>query len=165
MINMIVAISRNMIIGRDNELPWGIVREDRKHFKDITTGHTVVMGRKTYESIGRPLPDRRNIVLSHKDIKIPGVEVVHSVNDILLLDCENPDDDIFIIGGGWVYREFLDYTKRIFVTKFDEFFDGDTYFPADRLTRDKWVITDETYHVTQDKHYSMYFSTLERIDI
>ena len=124
MINIIVAYANNRVIGKDGKIPWRLPH-DSQHFKRITSGHIVVMGRKTFESIGRPLPHRRNIVLtSSTTFAAPGVEVMHSKDDVLALD------DVFIIGGASIYRQFLDVADRLYITEIALEIDGDTFFPA-----------------------------------
>ncbi len=125
MIKIIVAISKNRIIGDSNKLIWNLPA-DLKRFKDITTGHPIVMGRKTYESIGRPLPNRRNIIITRdQNYTIDGCEVVNSIEEALLLT----GNDCFIIGGGEIYRQSLNIVDRIYMTVIDEDFYGDTSFP------------------------------------
>ena len=124
MISIIVAYANNRVIGKDGKIPWRLP-DDSRHFKRITSGHTVVMGRKTFESIGRPLPQRRNIVLTGSTtFAAPGVEVMHSKDDVLALD------DVFIIGGANVYQQFLDVADRLYITEIASEIDGDTFFPA-----------------------------------
>jgi dihydrofolate reductase len=124
MINIIVAYANNRVIGKDGKIPWRLP-DDLQHFKRITSGHIVVMGRKTFESIGRPLPHRRNIVLTSSiTFAAPGVEVMHSKDDVLALD------DVFIIGGASIYRQFLDVADRLYITEIALEIDGDTFFPA-----------------------------------
>jgi dihydrofolate reductase len=123
MINIIVAYDKNLAIGKDNTLVWR-QSADLKRFKELTTGHTVVMGRKTYESIGRPLPNRRNIVITRQDIKIDGVEIINSIEDI-----KNIKEDIFIIGGGEIYKNCLILADRVFATEIDCEIEADTWFP------------------------------------
>src|SRR5437588_12952568 len=107
MISIIVAYANGRVIGKDGKIPWHLP-DDIQHFKRITSGHIVVMGRKTFESIGRPLPQRRNIVLtSSTTLAPPGVEVVHNKYDVLALD------DVFIIGGESIYRQFLEVAQRL----------------------------------------------------
>src|SRR2546430_10699451 len=109
MINIIVAYANGRVIGKDGKIPWHLP-DDIQHFKRITSGHIVVMGRKTFASIGRPLPHRRNIVLtSNKSLATPGVEVVHHKDDVLALG------DVFIIGGGSVYMEVLEGEQRAYL--------------------------------------------------
>jgi dihydrofolate reductase len=123
MINIIVAASLNNVIGKDNKLIWR-QSADLKRFKELTTGKTVVMGRKTYDSIGKPLPNRRNIVITLQDIEIPGCEVVHSLEDALKVD-----DEIFILGGGEIYQKSIILANKIFLTRILTEIEGDTYFP------------------------------------
>ena len=129
MISMIVAVDKNLCIGKNNTLPFDI-KEDMKWFKEKTVGKTIVMGRKTYESIGKPLPNRTNIVLSRDTkLKIDSVEVVNDYQDIIkraLLYREQ----IVIIGGSEIYKLFLPYSHKLYVTFIDtEVEDGDTFFP------------------------------------
>jgi len=124
MINIIVAASLNNVIGKDNKLLWR-QSADLKRFKELTTGKTVVMGRKTYDSIGKPLPNRRNIVISRQDIEIPGCEVVHSLEEALILH-----DEIFILGGGEIYQKSIILANKIFLTLIQTEIEGDTYFPV-----------------------------------
>jgi dihydrofolate reductase len=132
MINIIVAYDRNLAIGKDNTLVWR-QSADLKRFKELTTGHTVVMGRKTYESIGKPLPNRRNIVITRQDIKIDGVEIVNSIEDI-----KNIKEDIFIIGGGEIYEKSIVFADRLYVTEIDCEIDADTWFP--KIDLNLWEI-------------------------
>lgn len=123
MINIIVAYANGYVIGKEGKIPWHLP-DDLMHFKNITSGHTVVMGRKTFETLGRPLPNRRNVVLTHnKDINLPGVEVVHSKDKVLALG------SVFIIGGANVYKQFLEEAERLYITEIACDIDGDTYFP------------------------------------
>lgn len=127
MINIIVATSKNNQIGSNNQLPWHIP-EDLKYFKEKTNGHMVVMGRKTYESIGRPLPNRKNIVLTRDlDFKPDGVTVIHSFEQALIM-CTK-EENSFIIGGGEIYELFLPFANRLYITMVDQVIDGDTAFP------------------------------------
>lgn len=125
MIKIIVAMSRNRVIGNANTLIWHLP-EDLKRFKELTTGNTIVMGRKTYESIGRPLPNRRSIIITRDtNYQVEGCEVVNSLEEALLLS----NNDCFIIGGGEIYRQALDKADRIYLTHIDKEFEGDTTFP------------------------------------
>ena len=127
MISIIAAVSENGVIGVDNKLPW-YIPEDLKRFKKLTKGNVVIMGRKTYESIGKPLPDRINIVVSrNKDLKIPGCLVVNSI--VQAIKKAGSDKDIFIIGGGEIYNSGIIYAKRIYLTKVHQEVKGDTKFP------------------------------------
>jgi dihydrofolate reductase len=125
MIKIIVATSKNGVIGNDNSLIWHLPA-DLKHFKNLTTNNTIVMGRKTYESIGKALPNRRNIIITRQEDYNPeDCEVVSSLEEALLLCAEN----CFIIGGGQIYKQSIDMADKIYLTLIDEEFEGDTYFP------------------------------------
>ena len=125
MINIIVAMSKNRVIGNNNTLIWHLP-EDLKRFKALTTGNTIVMGRKTYESIGKPLPNRRSIIITRDtNYKVDGCEVVNSLEEALELSNNN----CFIIGGGEIYRQALDKADRIYLTRINKDFEGDTTFP------------------------------------
>lgn len=126
-LSIIVAAAENNVIGNKNALIWH-VSADLKHFKQLTTGHTVVMGRKTYESIGRALPNRRNIVISRNpDFRPEGCEVVPEIAEALRLTAD--EDEVFIIGGGTVYREMWDKADRLYLTLVHATPEGDTSIP------------------------------------
>lgn len=125
MISIIVATSKNRVIGNNNSLIWKLPA-DLKRFKQITTGNTIVMGRKTYESIGKPLPNRRNIIITRDtNYLVDNCEIVNSIEEALML-CNN---DCFIIGGGEIYKQSIDIADKIYLTLVQEDFEGDTYFP------------------------------------
>jgi dihydrofolate reductase len=125
MISIIVATSKNRVIGSNNSLIWKLPA-DLKRFKQITTGSTIVMGRKTYESIGKPLPNRRNIIITRDtNYLVDNCEIVNSLEEALML-CNN---DCFIIGGGEIYKQSIDIADKIYLTLVQEDFEGDTYFP------------------------------------
>lgn len=126
MISIIVAVAENGVIGDKNALLWHI-REDLQHFKAVTTGHPVVMGRKTYESLGRPLPNRRNVVITRQELTIAGCEVVHSLDEALALF--SSDEEVFIIGGAQIYAEVLPRADRFYLTRVEHPYEGDTRFP------------------------------------
>ena len=127
-ISIIVAVANNGVIGKDNQLLW-YIPEDLKRFKSITTGHPVIMGRKTWESLKiKPLPNRRNIVITHSTYIVPtGVYIAHSVEEALKL-CD-PAHENFVIGGETIYRAFLAVANTIYYTKVEADFEGDTHFP------------------------------------
>lgn len=126
-ISLIVAMDENGLIGRDNGLPWRLPN-DLKHFKQTTMGKPLIMGRKSFESIGRPLPGRRNIVLTRDpDWSAEGVEVAADINDAIAL--AGDVDEVMIIGGAQVYAQVLEHADRIYLTRVHERFDGDTHFP------------------------------------
>lgn len=131
-LSIISAIGKNNEIGRKNELLWNLPA-DMKHFKETTQGHTVVMGQKTFESIGRPLPNRRNIIITlDKNYKNNDIEIVHSKEELkaLLNKTTKDNEEVFIIGGGQIYRLFMDIVDKLYITHVDASFpDADTFFP------------------------------------
>lgn len=144
MINIIVAYDKNLAIGKDNTLVWR-QSADLKRFKELTTGNTVVMGRKTFESIGKPLPNRRNIVITRQDIQIEGVEIIKSIEEI-----KNIEEDIFIIGGGEIYKSCLIFADRIFATEIDCEIEADTWFIDFNMS--EWVVESKSEHKSDEKN-------------
>ena len=144
MINIIVAYDKNLGIGKDNTLVWR-QSADLKRFKELTTGNTVVMGRKTFESIGKPLPNRRNIVITRQDIQIEGVEIIKSIEEI-----KNIEEDIFIIGGGEIYKSCLIFADRIFATEIDCEIEADTWFIDFNMS--EWVVESKSEHKSDEKN-------------
>ncbi|BCU77810.1 dihydrofolate reductase [Luteolibacter sp. LG18] len=143
----VVAMTPERIIGRAGTLPWHLP-EDLAFFKRTTSGHPIVMGRKTYESIGRPLPKRRNIVLTRdRGWSAPGVEVIHAPDELLALD--GLGEQVFIIGGAEIYAAFMDLTDELLVSHVFEAHAGDTRFPdfADVFPRSEVVETHEAFEV------------------
>jgi dihydrofolate reductase len=129
-LSLIVAMTEKRVIGVENRLPWRIPADLRK-FKEVTLGRPIIMGRKTYDSIGRPLPGRRNIVVSRDPgLRIEGAEVVHSLEAALRLAAEHEDGEIFVIGGSSLFAEALPLADRLYVTWVKQDIAGDTYFPA-----------------------------------
>ncbi len=127
-LSLIVAVTQNGAIGKDNDLLWHI-SDDLKHFKSLTTGHPVIMGRRTFESLPfKPLPKRRNIVLTHDtSFSYEGVEVVHSVEEIM--QAIQGEEEAFVIGGAAIYKLLLPYVSRLYLTWVYQDFEADTYFP------------------------------------
>lgn len=147
MISIIVAVAQNGVIGGDNKLLWHI-SEDLKRFKAITSGHAVIMGRKTFESLGRPLPNRRNIVISRNEAYRPeGVEVVGSLDAAAELCAD--DGEAFVIGGGQIYAQAMDIADRLYVTWVGHDYEGDTHFPE--IDPAEWVLTSEEAHERGEK--------------
>ena len=159
-VSIVVAASTNGVIGRGGRLPWHI-SEDLKHFKAVTLGHPIIMGRLTWESIGRPLPGRQNIVIStREDFHAEGCSVVSSPAEALRV--AGDADEVMVIGGGQIYELFLPITERIYLTRVDAEIDGDTFFPA--LDPDEWrVIASETCAAGEGREYGFSFQTLERV--
>lgn len=136
---LIAAVGRNGVIGRDNDLPWRI-REDLQRFKQLTLGHTLVMGRKTYDSIGRPLPGRRTVVVTRQpDWSADGVDVTHSVEEALKYD-----GTLYVAGGGEIYRQALPYADTLELTEVDQSPDGDVTFPV--IDPNAWTETARDPH-------------------
>lgn len=156
MISIIVAMDLNNVIGKDNGLIWHIPG-DLKNFKKITTGYPIVMGRKTFESIGRPLPNRKNIILTKNvDYNINGCDIYNSIDQILKF---SEDKEVFIIGGAEIYKLFLPYTDIIYMTLVHDKFDGDTFFPI--LNADEWDLIELT-HPNIEGEYVYDFRVLKR---
>ena len=128
-INIIAAIGKNNELGKNNDLIWKF-KEDMKFFKETTIGHPVVMGRKTFESLPNVLPNRKNIVISRSEIINNEIEVYKSIRDFLV-KYKKYNDDVFIIGGAMIYKEFIDIASKVYLTEIeDECKDADVYFPA-----------------------------------
>ncbi len=158
MISLIVAMDNNRLIGKENDLPWRLPA-DLQYFKQTTTGHTIVMGRKTFESIGKPLPNRSNVILTgNKDYYHEGVKVIHSVDDLMSLEEES---ELFVIGGATVYEQTMNVATRLYVTHIEEAFEGDTYFPE--IDSSVWKEVSKKQGVKDEKNpYVYYFTVYER---
>ncbi|WP_295769075.1 dihydrofolate reductase [uncultured Mucilaginibacter sp.] len=157
-INIVVAIATNNAIGKDNELLWHLPN-DLKHFRQLTTGHSIIMGRKTYDSVGKPLPKRRNIIVTRQEINIEGCEVVHSIDEALAL-CKN-EPEVDIIGGAEIYTQTLPLVNRIYLTIVHQDFNADAYFP--QLNKNEWKETArENFEADEIHAYPYSFITLER---
>ena len=163
MISIIVAMAKNGVIGKAGDLPWRL-SADLKHFAKITTGQTVVMGRKTYESIvkrlGHALPNRNNVILTlQADFKAPDCTVVHSVDELIKI-FPTSGKEIFIIGGGEIYKQFLPVAGGLYVTEVATECDGDTFFPP--YNKEDWkVVSSETH--AKDERNSADFTFLELV--
>lgn len=146
-LTLIAAVAKNRVIGHENTLPWQLP-EDLRHFKTLTLGHPIIMGRKTWASIGRPLPGRTNIVITRDPgFTANGVMVVHSLQDAIDRATVGTDE-IFIIGGAEIYRQALPLARRLQLTEIDRDYTGDTFFPEwDRL---EWIETRRECHQSGD---------------
>jgi len=157
-VSAIVAIGENNAIGKNNQLLWHMPN-DLKHFKEVTSGRTIIMGRKTFDSVGKPLPKRRNIVVTRQDITIHGCEVVKSVEDAIAL-CKG-EDVVFIGGGAEIYKLAMPLTNRIYLTIIHKSFDADTFFP--QIDKKEWKETSREDFQPDEKNPLPYsFITLER---
>jgi dihydrofolate reductase len=155
MISMIWAMGRSREIGKNNRLPWHLPN-DLKHFKEVTYGKTVIMGSKTFESLGKALPGRRNIVITLEKIEAPGCELVYSIEEAL-----EKADDAFIIGGASIYKQFLPYTNRLYITRIEHDFDADIFFPEFDL--EEWKLIKREKGIKDEKNpYEYYFEVYER---
>ena len=142
-LSLIAAVAANGVIGSDNALPWRLP-EDLKHFKALTLGHPVIMGRKTYEPIGRPLPGRRNIVVTRNpDYRAEGCETRNTL-EAALATCQYDGAEIFVIGGAQVYAAALPLAQRLYLTEIHAGFAGDAHFPA--FDRNTWRETARERH-------------------
>lgn len=157
-ISIIVAMDRNRVIGKDNKLPWRLPAE-LASFKKITMGHPIIMGRKTHESIGRPLPGRTNIVMTRDPVyQAEGCQVVHSLDETLRIADER---EAFVIGGAEMIRLFFPYTSKLYITWIDHEFEGDTFFPA--FDETQWTLISEEPGVTDEKNpYTYFFKVYQR---
>lgn len=158
LISAVVATAENYAIGKNNQLLW-YLPNDLKHFKDITSSHTVIMGRKTYDSMGKPLPNRRNIVITRQYMQIEGCEVVNSVEQALKL-CQG-EQEVFIIGGAEIYKLAMPLTNRIYLTLVHQSFEADAFFPA--ISTSEWAETSRTDFEADEKNKIPYsFITLDK---
>ena len=157
-VSIIAAVARNGIIGRDNVMPWHL-SDDLKHFRALTTGYPIIMGRRTHESIGRPLPKRRNIVISRDPAFVaPGCEVMPALEAALIACSDAPE--IFVIGGAQLYAAALALADRLQLTEIHADFDGDTRFP--QFDRRQWRETARE-HGRAEADFGYDFVTYERI--
>ncbi|MCX7122055.1 MAG: dihydrofolate reductase [Gammaproteobacteria bacterium] len=151
-ISLIVAKSKNHVIGNNNQLPWHLPA-DLKHFKRVTMGKPIIMGRKTFESIGKPLPGRRNIIISRdKTHMINGCDVFYSLEDAL--SAVKAEPEIMIIGGANLFFQTQSIATTIYLTVIDAEFQGDAFFPA--LNHDVWQLTTEEKHFPDEKNLYSY---------
>lgn len=157
-LSLIVAVAENGVIGDKNALLWHI-SEDLKHFKSITTGHPIVMGRRTYESLGRPLPNRTNVVITRQGLEIPGCTVVHSLQEAVGLF--PAEEEVFVIGGAQIYAEALPLARRFYLTRVFHAYEGDTRFPA-WDERDWRLVESESFPHGKDFPHPFAFETWER---
>lgn len=158
-LSLIVAMAENRVIGKDNALPWRLPA-DLRRFRRLTTGRPVIMGRRSYESIGRPLPERTNIVVTRRPAyQAPGCLIAHTLDDALSLARGAPET--FVIGGADIYGQTLERADRIYLTLVHAQVPGDTFFPA--FDMNGWSETGREVHAADDSHgYRYSFVTLER---
>ena len=159
-ISIIAALAENRVIGVNNALPWRLPN-DLKHFRRLTTGHAIILGRKNYESIGKPLPERTNIIITrNRDFRADGCLIAHSLDEALALAKNDPE--IFVIGGAEIYRAALARTNRLYLTRVHATIAGDTYFPE--FDETEWREISRERHERDERHaYAYSFVVLERI--
>ena len=159
LLTMIAAAAENNALGKDNDLIWHI-SDDLKRFKRLTSGHAIIMGRKTFESMPKALPNRTNIVLTNKrDYQPEGATVVHSIEDALALVKKDPQP--FIIGGGEIYRLFMPYCDRIELTRVHHNFEADVFFPEIDLNQWKEIAREEI-KASEEQAYNYSYITFEK---
>ncbi|TMW72473.1 dihydrofolate reductase [Alteribacter natronophilus] len=159
MISMIAAMDENNVIGRNNDLPWNLPN-DLAWFKRVTSGHTVVMGRKTFESIGKALPNRKNIVVtSNEDFEAEDVEVWHDLDKVKQFS--QTEEEVMVLGGQKIFEQLIDFADRLYVTRIHHTFEGDTYFPP--ISAQIWEVA-QTYDgkTDADNEYAHTFYVYER---
>ena len=161
-ISFIVAASENNVIGKDNKLPW-CLPTDMRYFKNVTWGMPVIMGRKSFESLGKALKGRTNIVVSrNKDWKAPEAQVVQTIDQAITLAAQSDAKEIFIIGGAEIFRSALPSADRIYLTLVHGNFDGDAFFPE--MTRSDWKLVSNRDSEADEKNpYALSFQVWERI--
>lgn len=160
-ISFVVAAATNNAIGKDGKLPWHLPN-DMKHFKNVTWGMPVLMGRKTFDSLGKPLPGRKNIVLTrHPTWKVEGTVAVKKMEDALFVAKETDSKELMVIGGGEIYKTLFDKAKRIYLTRVEAEPEADTFFPS--LNPKEWNLISQQNHEADEKNaYNYSFQVWER---
>ena len=160
-ISCIVAKSRNNVIGSDNNIPW-YLPVDLQFFKKTTLGHHIIMGRNCYESIGKPLPKRTNIIITRDAYFISSVCLVaRSIDEALKIAYDNGEKEVFIIGGGQIYQQTKDLWDKLYLTDVDLVIEGDVYFPE--IHADQWNLVSEETHLKDEKNeFNCVFKTMVR---
>jgi dihydrofolate reductase len=153
-LKILVAFDENRVIGKNNTLIWHLPA-DLKRFKTLTTGHVIIMGRKTFESIGKPLPNRTSIVISRQtDLQIDGAIIAHSVEEAILKAKSITREDIYIVGGAEIYALSLPLADQILVTQLHDIFEGDAYFPE--IPTETFEVTEKERGITDEKNAYQY---------
>ncbi len=160
-VSAIVATAKNNVIGKDNDIPW-YLPADLKYFKRCTLNHHIIMGRKSYESIGRPLPKRTNIVVTRDPFYVvSNCLVAHSVDEALKMALDNSEQEAFIIGGGEIYKLAMPFVDRLYLTEVDAAVDGTVFFPE--INMDEWELKSEEPHKADEKNeFDYVFKIFER---
>ena len=157
----IVAVADNGVIGRDNAMPWHL-RSDLQRFKQLTLNKPVIMGRKTFQGLGKALPGRKNIMITRQvGWNAEGIAVVNNIDDALKLAGETDAKEVFVIGGGEIYKMFFERAQRIYLTRIHAEPEGDTFFPA--LDSKEWkLIRTDTHEADEKNHFAYSFEVWER---
>lgn len=160
--SIIVAKAENNVIGKDNDLIWHMPA-DLKHFKSTTTGHYIIMGRKTFEAMKGPLPGRTSIVITrNKNYKAAGCIIVGNLQEAFDIGNENKQEEVFVLGGGEIYKVAMEHCDKIYLTEIKATFDGDTYFPE--INKKKWKETSREDHNADEKNpYDYSFLELAKL--
>jgi len=149
-ISLVVAAAQNGVIGSNGKMPWHLPA-DLKHFKNVTWGLPIIMGRKTFESLGKPLPGRQNIVITRNiDFRPDGVQVAAGPEQALSLASETDSNEVCVIEGGEIYKIFFEKANRIYLTRVQASMEGDTYFPSFDLKQ--WALTSQLHHPADEKN-------------
>ncbi len=160
-VSAIVAVANDNVIGRNNDIPW-YLPADLKYFKRTTLNHHIIMGRKTFQSIGKPLPKRTNIVITRNPFfAASNVLIANSIEEALTIADENQEEECFIIGGGQIYERSLPFLDRIYLTEVDLKVEGDIHFP--RIDLEKWQLTSCIHHEADEKNEHNY--TFKRYEL
>lgn len=159
--SLVVAVGQNNVIGNQGDIPWrGGMPSDMRRFRDLTIGHPVIMGRLTFESIGSPLRERTNIVISRRVLEIAGCVVARNVEEALERADEIDPGNSFVIGGSRIYRDALPFLDRMYITEIDGSFPGDTYFPA--IPEGEWSLTHKERITDRTDDFDSTFLIYER---
>lgn len=162
MISLLYAMDRNRAIGYNNDLPWRLPN-DLKFFKNLTTSNTIIMGRKTFDSMRRPLPNRENVIVTRdRSFSVEGCEVIYSIDPVIEWSKHNPEKEYFVIGGADIFKQLLPFADRMYMTYIDETFPGDTFFPL--FDEQDWKITKKELGIKDESNpYDYYFIQYDRI--
>jgi dihydrofolate reductase len=164
-VSAIAALSKNGVIGKNNDLPWRLP-DDMKFFMETTIGHHVIMGRKNYDSLKgkfKPLPNRTNIIITRqKDFVAPGCIVLHDIRKAVEVAKSNNEPECFVIGGSEIYKLAMPFTTRLYLTEIDAVIEGDTFFPS--IDKSGWKEISRRHHPADDRHaYAFDFVTYDKI--
>lgn len=161
-ISSIVAVANNGVIGNDNDIPWRI-STDLKYFKKVTSGHHIIMGRKSFLSIGKPLPNRTNIIVTRDPFFVAtNCIVVHSIPEALEYAANNGEEEVFITGGGMIYEQTMDLVDKLYITEVDAAPEGSVHFPE--IDKAKWNLISEDHRSKGERdEYDFCFKVYERV--